>query len=315
MAKKALENDGQAVTSDNVRRLDRAQQRNGSAEREKKNSAGSGGRRRNTSRAALASVGHTASLSSSSEEGKPRVSSRQRRPTSGGSRGSVRSRLSKVGSVNLIHGSIDAALLESNTNSSTSVSQFEFDYDHAAERTRVREFFDAHGYMPAPLQSPGSIRRRLRVIRRLGLENPESYHRKTLDRFTRLAINIFKTKMAIVSIVGKDRQTFVSEIGLNKDWTDLDVAFCSHTIMGSGEQCMIVPDANRDWRFKKNPFVGEGSGPIQFYAGVPLVVGSGHNTAIIGSLCVIDDKPREFSKDNQSLLRDLAESAVREVSA
>lgn len=128
-------------------------------------------------------------------------------------------------------------------------------------------------------------------------------------------LSIFKTKMAIVSIVGKDRQTFVSEIGLNKDWTDLDVAFCSHTIMGSGEQCMIVPDANRDWRFKKNPFVGEGSGPIQFYAGVPLVVGSGHNTAIIGSLCVIDDKPREFSKDNQSLLRDLAESAVREVSA
>ena len=210
-------------------------------------------------------------------------------------------------------GSVNGAILESNTNSSCSVSQFEIDYDVAADKARVRDFYEKHGYMPAPRQPPEATRRRLRVIRRFGLESPNDFHRRLIDRFTRLAVSIFKSKMSIVSIVGKDRQTFLSEIGFDGSWTELDVAFCSHLILGSGQNCLIVPDAEKDWRFRKNPLVEEGKGAIQFYAGAPLVVGSGSKAAVIGSLCVLDDRPRDFSKADQALLTDLAECVITEV--
>lgn len=210
----------------------------------------------------------------------------------------------------------DSILAESATGSSAAASLPDLNFDTALDRDRVRQFFNKHGYMPAPKQAPDALRRRLRVIRRLGLEEtPDDLHKTTLDRFTRLAVSIFKTKRALVSIVGRERQIFLSEIGMGADSTSFEDAFCCHTIIGTGENCMVVPDASKDWRFAKNPLVKEGKGIIQFYAGAPLKVGKGPKAAIIGSMCIIDDKPRhDFDEEGKRLLNDLAECAVSEVS-
>jgi hypothetical protein len=207
----------------------------------------------------------------------------------------------------------DKALLDSGTNTTSSASVADFMYDLVTERARIREFYGKHGFMPAPKQTPDAIRRRLRVIRRLGLEKPDDYHEQTLNRFTRLAVSIFKTQVALVSIIGRDRQIFLSEIGFNRDSTEIEVAFCCHAIIGSGEQCFIVRDAAKDWRFRNNPLTDQGRGPIQFYAGAPLRIGKGSRAAIIGSMCIIDDKPREFDESQSTLLMDLADCVVSEV--
>ncbi|WVQ84282.1 hypothetical protein IAT38_006434 [Cryptococcus sp. DSM 104549] len=247
---------------------------------------------------------------------RPRRPTTARRPRSRGSWASRHSVSPQGSRLNLGDtASLDGALFESGTNTSTSVSQVDLEFDQAAERARVSEFFEANGYLPAPRQTPDAMRRRLRVIRRLGLDTPEMFHRDTLDRLTRLSASFFKTRCALISVVGKNKTIFLSEVGFGQNWTELDYAFCSHTIMtpGSGETCMVVADAAKDWRFRNNPFVAEGAGPVQFYAGAPLRVGHGNKEAVIGSLCILDDKPREFGEEQRRLLKDLADCVVSEL--
>lgn len=209
---------------------------------------------------------------------------------------------------------VEAGILESATNTSASVvSGADLEHDVQEDQKRVREFYLSKGYMPAPKQAPDAIRRRLRVIRRLGLDEVDDSHRETLDRFTRLASSIFKTQIAIVTIVTRTKQVFLSPGGTDLTGTEVDSAFCCHTIIGTGQQCMIVPDAVDDWRFRANPLVNNGKGPVRFYAGAPLTVGSGPKAAVIGSLCVLDDKPRHFSEADKSLLQDLAGCVISEV--
>ncbi|RXK37253.1 hypothetical protein M231_05474 [Tremella mesenterica] len=207
-------------------------------------------------------------------------------------------------------------LLESGTNTSTSISLPDLTYDISAERARVRAFYETHGYLPAPRQPPDAMRRRLRIIRRLGLDKPNPAVHAALDRFSRLAVNMFKTRIAVVSIIAKDRQIFLSQVGLAGKTPELDVSFCCHTIMGTGDECMVVPNAADDWRFAKNPLVDEGKGLIQFYAGAPLRIGTGPKASVIGSLCVIDDKPKtedQFGEAERLLLKDLAECVISEL--
>lgn len=306
---------GNNLTGNNVNRMDRSQKEEHSNKGSRLGSSvGKTFRRRrkmHADHAELASLKNSASQGSSPEEdatpAAPAV--RRQRPPYTRSRGSLTSSHSVLREGKEI--SVDEALI---TRSDRSVSSLSIEFDPTDEPARVRQFYEANGYMPAPRQPADVVRRRLRVIRRLGLENPDQLLRDSLDRFTRLAVSIFGTKMALVSIVAKDRQLFLSEIGFDRDWTHLDVAFCCHTIMGTGNQCLIVPDAAKDWRFRSNPLVDNGKGAIQFYAGAPLKVGSGSKSTIIGSLCVIDAKPREFGERDKALLQDLADCVVSEVS-
>ncbi|EIW67759.1 hypothetical protein TREMEDRAFT_33498, partial [Tremella mesenterica DSM 1558] len=243
-----------------------------------------------------------------------------RRPRSRGSLPSLRG-LSNDGHALSAAGSIGGrlsmdVLLESGTNTSTSISLPDLTYDISAERARVRAFYETHGYLPAPRQPPDAMRRRLRIIRRLGLDKPNPAVHAALDRFSRLAVNMFKTRIAVVSIIAKDRQIFLSQVGLAGKTPELDVSFCCHTIMGTGDECMVVPNAADDWRFAKNPLVDEGKGLIQFYAGAPLRIGTGPKASVIGSLCVIDDKPKtedQFGEAERLLLKDLAECVISEL--
>lgn len=121
------------------------------------------------------------------------------------------------------------------------------------------------------------------------------------DRITRLAQRTFKVPIALVSIVDKDRQWFKSRCGLDAEQTPRDISFCGHAILG--DSVFAVENALEDERFRDNPLV---TGPpnIRFYAGCPLSSAQGYK---LGTLCIIDDKPRSFDVENKALLASFAE--------
>ena len=129
------------------------------------------------------------------------------------------------------------------------------------------------------------------------------------DRLTRMARRLFDVPIALVSLVDKDRQWFKSRIGLPVSETPRDISFCGHSILG--EEVFIIPDASSDERFQDNPLVIDKPN-IRFYAGCPLRALNGTQ---MGTLCIIDDKPRDFSEADLSALTDLAAMAEQELAA
>ncbi|NIE74385.1 diguanylate cyclase [Pantoea sp. Ap-967] len=130
---------------------------------------------------------------------------------------------------------------------------------------------------------------------------------ETFDRLTRLACVLLDVPMALVSLVDMNRQWFKSRQGLDATETPRDLAFCAHAL--HAEDILVIPDATADPRFKDNPLVTGGPG-IRFYAGVPLRF-AGELT--VGTLCVLDSKPRQVSETHLAHLRDLARIVEREM--
>ena len=182
------------------------------------------------------------------------------------------------------------------------------------ETERVKNFYESNGFLCAPKQTPSEVRRRLKMIRRLGLDRPgQPIGRDSLDKFTRLACSVFNVKIASVTIIGKQSQLFVSEIGLGQREMDTDLGLCTHTAL-SGAECMLINDVSKDWRFSNHPMVSNGSGPIQAYCGAPLVVSRGKHPVTIGSFCVIDMKPRpDFDERTKAVMMDLASCVVADL--
>lgn len=146
---------------------------------------------------------------------------------------------------------------------------------------------------------------RLEALHRTGLldTSPEPVY----DAYARLAIAVTGAPTAFVSLVDSDRQWFKAKVNADMTETSRDVAFCDHAIRQPG--VLEVPDAKEDDRFADNPLV-TGAPHIRFYAGMPLVLGTGE---AIGTLCVIDHAPRRLSPQMRDGLRDLGNLVVREI--
>lgn len=127
------------------------------------------------------------------------------------------------------------------------------------------------------------------------------------DRFTAIAAAAFSVPISLVSLIDVDRQWFKSRFGLDAPETPRSSAFCSHAI--ETVDTFVVPDALLDARFANNPLV-VGAPHIRFYAGSPIYSNSGYP---LGTLCIIDTKPRQFDKAQCDLLDSLARMVEAEI--
>ncbi|WP_313031627.1 sensor domain-containing phosphodiesterase [Massilia alkalitolerans] len=123
---------------------------------------------------------------------------------------------------------------------------------------------------------------------------------ETFDRITRTAARLLGVPIALVSLIDKDRQWFKSRTGLDACETPREISFCGHAILS--DEPLVVPDAAQDARFVDNPLV-TGDMHLRFYAGVQLY---SVDRKKIGTLCVIDSKPRQLGPGELDALRDLA---------
>jgi transcriptional regulator with PAS, ATPase and Fis domain len=155
----------------------------------------------------------------------------------------------------------------------------------------------------APL--PADERERLRNLRSYGLlDTPEE---AGFDEIARIASLIFDTPIALVSLVDEGRQFFKARVGLEPRETDRSLAFCAHAILE--HKTLVVEDALQDPRFQDNALVTQSPG-IRFYAGAPLRSDEGYN---LGTLCVLDTRPRSFSAQQQEILQAMASRVVAEM--
>jgi signal transduction histidine kinase len=128
------------------------------------------------------------------------------------------------------------------------------------------------------------------------------------DRLTRLATTLFDVPFALVSLVDRKRQWFKSASGLDLWETPRDaLAFCAHAIVG--DDVFVVENAAADERFCRNPFV-VGDPKIRFYGGAALTSEGGHR---LGTLCIIDTKPRTMDARERRLLVELAALVMDEM--
>ena len=161
--------------------------------------------------------------------------------------------------------------------------------------------------MPAP--TPPNEEERLAEL--TGLNLLDTPTEAEFDRVTERLTKLFKVPIALLTLIDKDRQWFKSQTGLPTDLaearcTSRDISLCGHVI--ANDEMLIVRDLARDPRFANNPFVKERG--LRFYAGVPL---RGPNGFPIGTLTILDTKPREVTSQEQDLLEMIAGDVMEQI--
>lgn len=148
------------------------------------------------------------------------------------------------------------------------------------------------------MATPNMEKRRLAALDRLGILDTPPEER--FERLTRIAKQHYGVKTALFSVLDEERQWFKSRQGLDVSETPRSVAFCDYAIQQ--DKALVVEDATKDPRFNTNPLV-TGAPFIRFYAGMPIREPSGFK---IGTICIIDDSPRQFTEIDLDILRSLA---------
>lgn len=151
---------------------------------------------------------------------------------------------------------------------------------------------------------PKNESERVEALHRLNILDTGKDER--FDRITRIACKLFEVPIALVSLVDSERQWFKSSCGLDAEETPRTTSFCGHAILS--DEIMIVENATEDERFSDNPFV-LGDPNVRFYLGCPLKIKE-YN---VGTLCLIDTKPREFKQTDLGVMRDLADMVQLEL--
>lgn len=145
-----------------------------------------------------------------------------------------------------------------------------------------------------PAALPANEAQRLAVL--YSYDILDSEREGIFDELTELAASICDTPIALITLVDESRQWFKAQVGMNASETARSVSFCAHAILQPG--LFVVSDTLKDGRFADNAFV---TGPphIRFYAGAPLITAEGCG---LGTLCVIDQVPRELTLKQRKAL-------------
>lgn len=160
----------------------------------------------------------------------------------------------------------------------------------------------------APL--PGNEAARLTALRSYNIL--DSLQEQAYDDLTEIAARLMGTPIALISLVDGDRLWFKSKVGLDVSEMPREYTFCSHAIVSPAVQSgmpFVVRDALDDERFFDNRAV-LGMPRIRFYAAAPLVTPDGH---ALGTLCTIDQIPRELSEEQLRMLTVLSRQVVTQL--
>ncbi len=178
---------------------------------------------------------------------------------------------------------------------------------YEAKRTGRNKVMAASTLKDIPLTHTEQLREEQRLRKVAEYERLAKKCQDELDRIAYLAAKLLNTPIGLVTLVGRDHQTFAGKYGIEGEGTSRDVSFCAHVLNGSDP--MIVRDATADARFENNELVTGGMS-IRFYAGAPLVATDGQASA--GAVCIIDTQTRaEFTPDQSKLLTVLAQLATK----
>jgi ribonuclease BN (tRNA processing enzyme)/CheY-like chemotaxis protein len=174
-------------------------------------------------------------------------------------------------------------------------------------RARIRAWLMRAACRWVRPSEPNDEDRRLAATRSLGLWKTPPEER--FDRIVRVAAAAFDVPIALIALMDRDREWFKSCCGLEIREVHRDDSFCGHAIFD--RKPLVVSDALLDERFADNPYV-TGFPSVRFYAGHPLILRDG---CCVGTLCILDVRPRHFDNVGVSLLRDLSEFAIAELEA
>lgn len=158
---------------------------------------------------------------------------------------------------------------------------------------------------PSRIASSPEDEERARVVELRGYGILDTANEPIFDQLVRDAADSCEAPIALISLIDEHRQWFKARLGLEPQETPRAISFCTHAI--SGSEVFEIADATADDRFTSNPLV-TGDPNIRFYAGAPLKTPSGRR---IGTLCVIDNKPRSrLSQQARGELEALAERTM-----
>jgi signal transduction histidine kinase/DNA-binding response OmpR family regulator/HPt (histidine-containing phosphotransfer) domain-containing protein len=171
---------------------------------------------------------------------------------------------------------------------------------------------DCSNSLAPPSFDPGQLQysleaeaRRIEALRDTGLlDTPPE---KAYDELVQLAAAICEVPIGIVSLVDEHRQWFKAKVGVEATETPRQISFCTHAIQQ--DDILEIPNALKDTRFALNPLV-TGEMHIRFYAGCPISTSTGEK---LGTLCVIDRRPRRLTPLQQNALRVLARHVVVQI--
>ena len=156
-------------------------------------------------------------------------------------------------------------------------------------------------------ETPAPDLLRLDALRRLqALDSPTE---ERFIRITRMARNIFDVPIALISFEDNEHGWAKPCYGLNMHESTPNISFCRNEFLK--KSMLVIEDATQDPLYAENPLV-IGEPYIRFYAGHSLVITNGLH---IGSLCIIDRKPRVFGDKERALFTDLASTVESELRA
>ena len=163
------------------------------------------------------------------------------------------------------------------------------------------------GMSPAPI--PDDEEERLAALAELQLLDTEA--EPAFDRIIAKLARVFEMPIALISLVDRHRLFFKSHTGLPEDLAESrqasrDVSVCGHVV--SNNEVTVIEDLARDRRFASNPWIRQRG--LRFYAGAPLRAPNGQP---IGSLCLLDVRPREFTIRDRRHLQEYASEVMEEI--
>jgi diguanylate cyclase (GGDEF)-like protein len=166
----------------------------------------------------------------------------------------------------------------------------------------------SEGLPPGPVAAltPSGESRRLEALRSYSVLDTEP--EQVFDDLAKVAAVLCDAPIALVSLVDAERQWFKARVGVEPTETPRELSFCAHAIL-EPSHVFTVTDAYKDSRFSGNPLV-TADPLIRFYAGVPLVSAEGQ---ALGTLCVMDRRPRELGHQQEEALRALARQVVSQL--